>query len=64
MGAKIVATYQQACNTSINGLCTPLQVANFWALLVRNNLVNDITNFDQAAAAATAVAAVVKVNPQ
>lgn len=64
MGTKIVSTYQAACNISINGICTPLQVANFWALVVRNNLVNDVTNFDQGAASAAAAAAVVKINPQ
>jgi len=64
LGTKIVSTFQSACNSSINGTCTALQVANFWVTSVKASLVSNITVADQAALQNSAVAAYVPVNPQ
>jgi hypothetical protein len=59
--AKIVATYQQPCNTSINSLCTPAQVVAYWVSKVGQNLQADILAYDTAAAQAAANNAVTAV---
>lgn len=64
LGTKIVSTFQSACNSSINGTCTALQVANFWVTSVRNSLVSNVSAADQASLQTTAVVGYVPINPQ
>jgi hypothetical protein len=64
LGTKIVSTFQSACNQSINGTCTALQVANFWVTSVRNSLVANVSAADQTALQTTAVAGYAPINPQ
>ena len=62
--AKIVSTYQQPCNNSINSLCGPAQVVAYWVSSVGQKLQADILAADQAAAQAAANNAVTPVAVQ
>lgn len=62
--SKIIATYQQGCNTRLNGTCTSVQVVNFWADSLRDSTVGAVTSFDTTALQAGATAGYRPIAPQ
>jgi hypothetical protein len=58
---QLIATYQQPCNTNINGVCTSVQVLAYIKTVVIQALRADVNAFN-AAAAAVSAATMVPVN--
>lgn len=61
---KIVSTYQSGCNTSINAVCTSLQVMKFWADQMVATTVQAVTANDVQALQAAAAASYTPIKPQ
>jgi hypothetical protein len=62
--AKIIPAWQAACNTSINGTCTNLQVMQAWANWVIAQTVAFVTNYDKNNLQSAAVSGYTPINPQ
>jgi hypothetical protein len=61
--ARIVPVYQAQCNAKIAGTCTTPQVLAFWFDSFIAGVIVAVQTFEQSAAAASAQAGYVPINP-
>ena len=60
---RMIASYQSAANTSINGTATRAQVLNYWSQTIIAAAIANVQAFETTAATTTAVATVTTITP-